>query len=96
MQIFDAILNQYMQLALETNQYKNNLRILNFSQNYVRPSANNTSTIFNTKSQKTIVQNIIADYNQEDSNIKEIYDKMEFDARRYNRNFDIQTGAAAL
>lgn len=96
MQIFDAILKQYMQLALEANQYKNNLRILNFSQNYARKSDNNTSISFGSQSHNTIVQRNASYYSQVDSNIKEIYNKMEFDARRYNRNFDIQTGAAAL
>lgn len=96
MQIFDAILKQYMQLALEANQYKNNLRILNFSQNYVRKSDNNTSISFEAQSHNTIVQRNTSYYSQADSKIKEIYNKMEFDARRYNRNFDIQTGAAVL
>ncbi len=30
------------------------------------------------------------------SDIKEVYEKMEFDAMRYNRNFDTQTGAEKI
>ena len=30
------------------------------------------------------------------SDIKEIYEKMEFDAMRYNRNFDTRTGAERI
>lgn len=97
MQIFDAILKQYMQLAFRNNQYKNNLQNLklntNISEKNIDKDVKIDTTNFNTTSKNFITY---YDYNEDLSNIKNIYDEMEFDARRYNRNLDSQTGASLI
>lgn len=94
MQIFDEILKQYMQLALKNGQNEVSLQKLNPNINFF--SANNensfgiTKKIFATPSQNS--ENY-SDYSENLEDIKGFYEKMEFDARRYNRNLDFQTGA---
>lgn len=97
MQIFDEILEQYMQLSSKNSQYKSNLQNLNI--NKILPStsisANVNATVqnFDTLSQDSEVYN---NYSENLSSIKNFYEEMEFDARRYNRNFDSQTGVFAI
>lgn len=97
MQIFDGILKQYVQLALINIQYKRNLQSLDFNKSL--PSVENdaefvtSNTTLNTLPKTT---EIYYNYNKNLNDIKDFYEKMEFDARRYNRNFDSQTGAFLL
>ncbi len=97
MEIFNEILEQYMRIGLKNKQYKNNLQSL-FVNNKINGTENELDK--NLKSQ-TI--NILKETTNEPKeyisgiiDVKEVYDKLEFDARRYNRNFDSQTGAVLL
>lgn len=97
MQIFDEILKQYVQLAAKNTQYKNSLQSLKF--NDISPASNNLPEV-NFKKQisnfRTKNPTIYNNYSYEPSDIKDFYEKMEFDAIRYNRNLDSQTGAFAV
>lgn len=97
MQIFDEILKQYMQLASINSQYKRNLQSLNFNKSLLSVENDaeiiTSNTTLDTQPKTT---EIYYNYNENLSNIKDFYEKMEFDARRYNRNFDSQTGAFLL
>lgn len=97
MQIFDEILKQYTQLASINSQYKRNLQSLNFNKSLLSVENDaeiiTSNTTLDTLSKTT---EIYYNYNENLSNIKDFYEKMEFDARRYNRNFDSQTGAFLL
>lgn len=97
--IFDEVLEQYMQLSLQNKQFKNNIQ--NLAANIKTSpniNLNNNNTNINIypnhldsqpKQYKTI-------FKVEHINTKEFLDKLEFDARRYNSNFDSQTGAVLL
>ena len=97
MQIFDEILKQYMQLVSINSQYKRNLQSLNFNKSLLSVGTDaeiiTSNTTLDTQPKTT---EIYYNYNENLSNIKDFYEKMEFDARRYNRNFDSQTGAFLL
>ena len=97
MQIFDEILKQYTQLASINSQYKRNLQSLNFNKSLLSVENDaeiiTSNTTLDTQPKTT---EIYYNYNENLSNIKDFYEKMEFDARRYNRNFDSQTGAFLL
>lgn len=96
MRIFDDIFKQYMQLASKHNLYKNNLN--SFKPIQKLPVSNNSMEFnidpknFNTSIKNSTVYN----YNENIDTFKDFYEKMEFDARRYNRNFDSQTGAGTI
>ena len=90
MQIFDEILKQYMQLVSINSQYKRNLQSLNFNKSLL--SVGNDAEVITLPKTTEIYYN----YSENLSDIKDFYEKMEFDARRYNRNFDSQTGAFLL
>lgn len=98
MQIFDEILKQYMQLALKNNIYKTNLQNFNFSHNLIQIKNDDTNKGYIKNfdvSTKTSFDSLPFD-NGNSVDIKNFYDKMEFDARRYNRSFDSQIGATIL
>ena len=94
MQIFDEILEQYMQLAFKNSQYKSNLQSLNFNKSLIS-AGRDTNITTSAKNLDTLptANEVYYNYNENLSDIKDLYEKMEFDARRYNRNFDSQTGA---
>lgn len=94
MQIFDEILEQYMQLAFKNSQYKSNLQSLNSNKNLISAGSdtNITTSAKNLDALPTATE-VYYNYNENLADIKDLYEKMEFDARRYNRNFDSQTGA---
>ena len=92
MAIFDEMFEQYTQLASKTKQYKRNLQILPITKG--APLAKNTTEISSINISKELVQNSRSSlpHNENSTSIRDLYDQMEFDARRYNRNFDAQTG----
>lgn len=94
MQIFDEILEQYIQLAFKNSQYKSNLQSLNFNKSLISAGSdtNITTSAKNLDTLPTATE-VYYNYNENLTDIKDLYEKMEFDARRYNRNFDSQTGA---
>ena len=94
MQIFDEILEQYMQLAFKNSQYKSNLQSLNFNKSLIS-AVSDTNVTASAKNLDTLptATEFYYNYNENLTDIKDLYEKMEFDARRYNRNFDSQTGA---
>lgn len=94
MQIFDEILEQYMQLAFKNSQYKSNLQSLNFNKSLIS-AGSDTNVTASAKNLDTLptASEVYYNYNENLTDIKDLYEKMEFDARRYNRNFDSQTGA---
>lgn len=97
MQIFDEILKQYMQLVSINSQYKRNLQSLNFNKSLLSVE-NDAEIITSNTTLDTLPKTteIYYNYSENLSDIKDFYEKMEFDARRYNRNFDSQTGAFLL
>ena len=93
MAIFDEIFEKYTQLASRSRQYKRNLQILPITKG--APLAKNTAEISSVNVSRELVQNsssISLPHNENSTSIRDLYDKIEFDARRYNRNFDAQTG----
>lgn len=93
MAIFDEMFEQYTQLASRNKQYKRNLQILPITKG--APLAKNTAEISSVNVSRELVQNsssISLPHNENSTSIRDLYDQMEFDARRYNRNFDAQTG----
>lgn len=93
MAIFDEIFEKYTQLASRNKQYKRNLQILPITKG--APLAKNTAEISSVNVSRELVQNsssISLPHNENSTSIRDLYDQMEFDARRYNRNFDAQTG----
>ena len=93
MAVFDEIFEQYTQLASKSRQYKRNLQLLPITKG---PSlTKNTAEFDSIHISRELVQNssrISLPHNENSTSIRELYDQMEFDARRYNRNFDAQTG----
>lgn len=99
-------MRQYVQLSVKNSQYKNSIQ--NFDFRKVQPQSQASLASLNTEPNTIAfsgVENLIlpnvSRYSSEFvgegfSDIKEIYEKMEFDAMRYNRNFDTQTGAEKL
>lgn len=94
MQIFDEILEQYIQLAFKNSQYKSNLQSLNFNKSLFSAGSDTNVTV-SAKNLDTLptANEVYYNYNENLTDIKDLYEKIEFDARRYNRNFDSQTGA---
>ncbi len=93
MAVFDAIFEQYTQLASRNKQYKRNLQLLPITKG--APFAKNTAEISSINVSRELSQNsnsISVPHSENLTSIRELYDQMEFDARRYNRNFDAQTG----
>ena len=93
MAVFDEMFEQYTQLASRNKQYKRNLQILPITKG--APLAKNTAEISSVNVSRELVQNsssISLPHNENSTSIRDLYDLMEFDARRYNRNFDAQTG----
>lgn len=93
MAIFDEMFEQYTQLASRNKQYKRNLQILPVTKG--APLAKNTAEISSVNVSRELAQNsssISIPHNENSTSIRDLYDQMEFDARRYNRNFDAQTG----
>ena len=93
MAIFDEIFEKYTQLASRNKQYKRNLQILPTTKG--APLAKNAAEISSINVSRELVQNsssISIPHNENSTSIRDLYDQMEFDARRYNRNFDAQTG----
>ena len=93
MAIFDEIFEQYTQLASRSRQYKRNLQLLPTTKG--APLTKNTAEFDSIHISRELVQNssrISLPHNENSTSIRELYDQMEFDARRYNRNFDAQTG----
>lgn len=90
MPIFNEIFAQYTQLALKSKQYKQNLKNLSIQKNTpVRLATPDVTPIVSLNEPRN---NVSISYNEASTNIKDFYDKIEFDARRYNRNFDSQIG----
>ncbi len=93
MAVFDEIFEQYTQLASRNKQYKRNLQLLPITKG--APLAKNITEIDSINISKELAQNnssISLPHSENSTSIRDLYDKMEFDARRYNRNFDAQTG----
>lgn len=93
MAIFDEIFEQSVQLASKNGQYKRNLQLLPITK--WAPLAKNTAEFDSINISRKLVQNsssISLPHNENSTSIRDLYDQMEFDARRYNRNFDAQTG----
>lgn len=93
MAVFDEIFEQSAQLASRNKQYKRNLQLLpatkgsTLTKNHAESSSMAVS--------KELVKNsssITVPHSENSTSIRDLYDKIEFDARRYNRNFDAQTG----
>lgn len=95
-----------MQLSARNSQYKSSIQNFDFSK--IQPQSRASLANMDTEPNTTTfggVENMIlpsvAGYSSEFagegfSDIKEVYEKMEFDAMRYNRNFDRQTGAEKI
>lgn len=95
-----------MQLSARNSQYKSSLQNFDFSK--IQPQSQASLANMDTEPNTTTfggVENMIltsvGGYSGEFagegfSDIKEVYEKMEFDAMRYNRNFDTQTGAEKI
>lgn len=95
-----------MQLSARNSQYKSSIQNFDFSK--IQPQSQTSLANMDTEPNTTTfgsVENMIlpsvAGYSSEFagegfSDIKEVYEKMEFDAMRYNRNFDTQTGAEKI
>lgn len=106
MQIFEGILRQYAQLSARNSRYKSSIQNFDFSQ--IQPQSRTSVTNMSTDPDATTfsgAENMtmpsVSRYGGESagegfSDIKEVYEKMEFDAMRYNRNFDTQTGAEKI
>lgn len=93
MSIFDEIFEQSMQLASINKQYKRNLQLLSIGNNVpLAKKSDNVGTIITSKEYNKNSKSNSVVYRENSIGIKELYDKMEFDARRYNRNLDAQTG----
>ena len=93
MAIFDEIFEKYTQLASRNKQYKRNLQLSPITK--APPLTKNTAEFDSINISKELVQNssrISLPHNENSTSIRDLYDQMEFDARRYNRNFDAQTG----
>ncbi len=93
MAVFDEIFEQYTQLASRSRQYKRNLQLLPITKG--APLAKNTTEFGSINLSKELAPNsssISMPHNENSTSIRNLYDQMEFDARRYNRNFDAQTG----
>lgn len=93
MAIFDEIFEQHARLASINKQYKRNLQLLPITKG--APLSKNVAKISSINTSKELVQNssrISMPHNENSTSIRDLYDQMEFDARRYNRNFDAQTG----
>lgn len=95
-----------MQLSARNSLYKSSLQNFDFSRFQPQRQANGIGVDLGTDestfggSEKKIFVNPTG-YSGEFasgglSDIKEVYEKMEFDAMRYNRNFDTQTGAEKI
>lgn len=95
-----------MQLSARNSQYKSSLQNFDFSK--IQPQSQASSNSVKTGIDRTIIGSVenmiipgVTRYSDEFavegfSDIKEVYEKMEFDAMRYNRNFDTQTGAEKI
>ncbi len=95
-----------MQLSARNSQYKSSIQNFDFSK--IQPQSQASLANMDTEPNTTTfggVENMIltsvGGYSGEFageglSDIKEVYEKMEFDAMRYNRNFDTQTGAEKI
>lgn len=106
MQIFEGILRQYAQLSARNSQYKSSIQNFDFSQ--IPPQSQTRVASVSTDPDvmpfsgvENMTMPSVAGYGGEFagegfSDIKEVYEKMEFDAMRYNRNFDTQTGAEKI
>ncbi len=106
MQIFEGILRQYAQLSARNSQYKSSIQNFDFSQ--IPPQSQTRVANMSTdpdaipfSGAEDMTMPSVAGYGGESagegfSDIKEVYEKMEFDAMRYNRNFDTQTGAEKI
>ena len=93
MAIFDEIFEKYTQLASRSKQYKRNLQLLPTTK--WSTLAKNPTEISSIAVSKELVKNsssISVPHSENSTSIRDLYDQMEFDARRYNRNFDAQTG----
>ncbi len=87
MRIFDEILKQYMQNSEYSKQYKSDMQ--NFFSSVGKNKSNySIEEKINTKEFRTNLVNNKKNYNDELDSIKDFYNKLEMDARRYNRNFD--------
>lgn len=106
MQVFEGILRQYAQLSARNSQYKSSIQNFDFSQ--IQPQSQMSVANMSTDPDATKFNSVVdmaipsvTGYGGESagegfSDIKEVYEKMEFDAMRYNRNFDTQTGAEKI
>lgn len=93
MAVFDEIFEQHTQLASRNRQYKRNLQLLPTTK--APPLPKNIAEFDSINASRELVQNsssISMPHNENSTSIRNLYDQMEFDARRYNRNFDAQTG----
>ena len=93
MAVFDEIFEQSAQLASRNKQYKRNLQLLPTTK--WSTLAKNPTEISSVNVSRELVQNsssISMPHSENSTSIRDLYDQMEFDARRYNRNFDTQTG----
>lgn len=93
MAIFDEMFEQYTQLASRNKQYKRNLQLLPITKG--AHLTKNTTEISSINVSRELAQNssrISMPHSENSTSIRDLYDQMEFDARRYNRNFDAQTG----
>ena len=93
MAIFDEIFEQSARLASRNKQYKRNLQLLPATKGATLTK--NPAEISSIIVSKELVKNsssISVPHSENSTSIRDLYDKMEFDARRYNRNFDAQTG----
>ena len=109
MQIFSEIMNLCVQLAFGGNVYKNNLQNLSFNKNlnslnFQKNVSYDQSKILDEPLKKASMnyKSVSSDggkyrYSGDFSgSFKDFYESLEFDARRYNRNFDSQTGAFSI
>lgn len=95
-----------MQISARNSQYKSSIQ--NFDFNKIQPQSQTSVTNMSIdpgampfSGIENMTMPSVSGYGggsagEGFSNIKEVYEKMEFDAMRYNRNFDTQTGAEKI
>ena len=99
MEIFNEILEQYMKIGFKNKQYKSNMQSLSLfvDKNKTNIESNSDeSLILRSNNILKATNDKPEEYVDKAIDIKEFYSRLEFDARRYNRNFDSQTGAVLL